>query len=116
MNIQQISQTIKPLFSPDIAILAIIILVGLSSFGLGRLSVLEKEEVVVTYEETASVISSTDFSSKDGGYVASLNGSVYHLPWCSGAERIKEENKIWFNSKEEAERAGYRPAQNCKGL
>lgn len=49
-------------------------------------------------------------------FVASKNGEVYHYPWCSGAQQIKEENKIYFNSKEEAEKAGYRPARNCPGL
>lgn len=51
-----------------------------------------------------------------GQYVASKSGSRYYLPWCSGASRIKEENKVWFASKEEAEAAGYTPALNCKGL
>ena len=49
-------------------------------------------------------------------FVASKNGSVYHYPWYPGAQQIKEENKIYFNSKEEAEKAGYRPAKNCPGL
>jgi hypothetical protein len=54
---------------------------------------------------------------KGGGLlVASKTGSKYHLPWCSGAQSIKEVNKVWFSSKEEAERAGYAPATNCKGL
>lgn len=51
-----------------------------------------------------------------GLYVASKNGTKYHLPTCSGAKRIKEENKIWFDSKQEAEKAGYSPAKNCKGI
>jgi len=48
--------------------------------------------------------------------VASKNGSAYHYIWCPGAKQIKEENKIYFNSKKEAEAAGYRPAKNCEGL
>lgn len=52
----------------------------------------------------------------EGIYVASKNGTKYHLPSCSGAKRIKEENKVWFNSKAEAEQAGYEPAKNCKGI
>lgn len=55
-------------------------------------------------------------SKNQGLYVASKNGAKYHLPTCSGAKRIKEENKIWFNSKQEAEKAGYEPAKNCKGI
>lgn len=51
-----------------------------------------------------------------GKYVASKSGTKYHLPTCSGAKRIKEENKVWFQTKEEAQAAGYEPAANCKGL
>lgn len=51
-----------------------------------------------------------------GQYVASKNGTKYHLPWCPGAKAMNEENKIWFNSKEDAESAGYTPAANCKGI
>ena len=51
-----------------------------------------------------------------GQYVASKKGTKYHLPWCAGAKAMKEENKVWFNSKTEAEAAGYTPAANCKGI
>jgi len=54
---------------------------------------------------------------KRGGLlVASKRGTKYHFPWCSGALSMKEVNKVWFSSKEEAERAGYSPATNCTGL
>lgn len=55
-------------------------------------------------------------STAEKKYVGSKNSSKYHLPWCSGAARIVEENKVWFSSKEEAEQAGYAPAANCKGI
>jgi methylphosphotriester-DNA--protein-cysteine methyltransferase len=48
--------------------------------------------------------------------VASKTGKKYHLPWCTGAKNIPENNKIWFNSIDEAKKAGYTPALNCKGL
>ncbi len=54
--------------------------------------------------------------SSGGGYVASKTGKSYHLPWCAGAKQIKEENKIYFSTKAEAEAAGYAPAKNCKGI
>jgi len=60
--------------------------------------------------------SNPDSLTPSGTLVASKNGTVYHFPWCSGAQRINEENKIWFTSQEEAQAAGYRPAANCKGL
>ena len=37
----------------------------------------------------------------------------YHFLWCPGAKQIKEENKIFFNSEQEALSAGYALAGNC---
>jgi hypothetical protein len=51
-----------------------------------------------------------------GQYVASKSGTKYYLPWCGTVARIKDENKVWFQTKAEAEAAGYGPAANCKGL
>ncbi len=48
-----------------------------------------------------------------GNFVASINGKAYYPANCEAAKRIKEENRIWFTSKEEAEAGGYKPAQNC---
>jgi methylphosphotriester-DNA--protein-cysteine methyltransferase len=51
-----------------------------------------------------------------GAYVASRTGTKYYLPTCGTAKRIKDENKVWFATKADAEKAGYEPATNCKGL
>jgi hypothetical protein len=51
-----------------------------------------------------------------GQYVASKSGTKYYLPWCGTVSRIKDENKVWFASKADAEAAGYAPAANCQGL
>ena len=48
-----------------------------------------------------------------GSFVASINGKAYYPANCEAAKRIKEENRIWFENKEEAEAEGYKPAQNC---
>ena len=48
-----------------------------------------------------------------GNFLASINGKAYYPKDCMAANRIKEENRIWFNTKEEAEAQGYKPAQNC---
>jgi hypothetical protein len=122
----------------DGLLIGAVVLLGVLSFGLGRLSAVDVERGGVALcnapvEQTATALSVlpvtetgvTLDSSADmeqpamtdkGTYVASKSGSAYHFPWCSGAQRIKEENKVWFGTKEEAERAGYRPASNCKGL
>ncbi len=48
--------------------------------------------------------------------VASKSGKKYHFPWCPGALKITEKNKITFNSYEEARKSGYSAASNCPGL
>ena len=92
---------------------ALVILVGVSSFALGKLS--ERPPGTVS-TESATVHMTEAVETESTDYVASKNGSKYHLPWCSGAMRIKEENKLVFKSKEKAEAAGYAPADNCPGL
>ncbi|MEK9201661.1 MAG: hypothetical protein AAB944_01685 [Patescibacteria group bacterium] len=99
-----------------------LIFVGTSAFGLGRLSMVSKQGPSIEY--TSQLASPTVVTEKgvvektapSGTVVASKKGSKYHFPWCSGAKSIAEENKITFNSPEEARAAGYTPAANCKGL
>ncbi|MEK7178660.1 MAG: hypothetical protein AAB727_00195 [Patescibacteria group bacterium] len=114
-----------------VVIVLVVVLVGLGGFGLGRLSKLKEAKVPVRIEyprngmlESAvngdgAAVSLSDnraILESEGTVVGSKNGTKYHYPWCSGAQRIKEENKIWFSSEEEARKAGYAPAGNCKGL
>ena len=47
-------------------------------------------------------------------YVASKNSNVFHMLQCSSAKRIKPENIIGYNSRDEAIRAGKRPCKRCK--
>ncbi|MBU6323825.1 MAG: hypothetical protein KGI41_04335 [Patescibacteria group bacterium] len=51
-----------------------------------------------------------------GQVVAAKSGTKYYLPWCAGAARIADANKVWFASADDAEAAGYAPAANCPGL
>ena len=55
-------------------------------------------------------------TSENALYVGSKSGEKYHLLTCPGAKQIKDENKIYFASKEDAMRNGYTPASNCKGI
>lgn len=109
--------------------IVLIVLLAFSSFGLGRLSAVDqnRESINISVVNESSSIKASVYDVVDtntaesaiktsGKYVGSRNGSKYHLPWCSGAQRMNEENKIWFNTKEEASSAGYTPAKNCKGI
>lgn len=131
MNISEFSKKSKKkldnLARSDLYMIAVIILIGFAGFGLGRLSTIEDEKMSVRIEFpehlSASVLNTgnTVDGSKasaiaQGLLIASKNGSKYHFPWCGGGKRISEKNKIWFDSIDEARKAGYTPAGNCKGL
>jgi len=88
-------------------------LIAVLSFGLGRLSQTGKIKESMPISVPAQIQVQV---SAGGNFVGSKNGTKYHYPWCSGAARIKEENKVWFQTVDEAKRAGYSPAANCPGL
>lgn len=116
---------------PEYLLAGLIIMVSLTSFWLGRLSVEGSEaasfgtslsDLQGVPEPSAAAVSvgaetiSDATAPPEGGYVASKNGTKYHLPWCGSAKQISEKNKIFFATKSEAEAAGYTPAANCKGI
>lgn len=129
-SIKEISEKIKASFRSDgddvqtLLVALMFILLGTAAFGLGRLSLIPPKQPI-TVENTSQLASpapapeAESFASQEVSsemVVASKKGTKYHYPWCSGAKSIAEENKITFNSPEEARDAGYTPAANCKGL
>lgn len=120
----------------DVILVAILALVSTGSFGLGIVAgwdsgggegkvLIEKEEapeaapaaVLEPVEEIQSIEPAPAPKAVTGGqYVGSKTGTKYYLPWCGTAKRIKDENRVWFATKAEAEARGYEPAKNCKGI
>ncbi len=136
-SIQDIRSRIKALFLDETLFVAVLILlVGIASFGLGRSSVmsqlpetrteatvsvseakpveLQPEPFVLPASATAEVPADSPVASQQ--YVGSKNGTKFHLPSCPGASQIKEENKVYFTSKQDAYSKGYSEAANCKGI
>ena len=117
LNIQETQQKIKNWTDHAVGewgLVCIVFLVAFASFALGRLSALEDARPLVSVSTREA---DTASPMKVGGLVvASRSGSSYHYPWCAGAAQIAEKNRMWFQSEAEAQRAGYRPAKNCKGL
>jgi hypothetical protein len=64
----------------------------------------------VTAEQTNIVGSINRVAEK---YVASISGKKYHVATCTYANNIKEDNLIYFDSKEDAEKNGYSPCSVC---
>lgn len=115
MNIPERMRKFKGAVGTDLFILIVLVLSSSISFSLGYLAAKDglKQEVFI---DTSAAVYNAEIVKGEGKYVASISGAKYHLPTCSGAKRIKEENKIWFDNKEDAELSGYTPAGNCKGI
>lgn len=136
MSIQDIPKKIKGVYeeSPNILpISAIITLVGFGCFLLGGLSVdmsIGKNTVRIVDSKTNEPYKIIDNSNKIinvenesmynnsqsaslGVYVASKNGKLYYTSDCKAAGRLSEKTKISWNTKEEAEIAGYVFAESC---
>lgn len=117
-NIQQYLAKCKELLDEGVGewgLFAIVFLVALASFGLGRLSVLEAVRPPVSITQAPSVAKPRGMYM-GGQYVAARTGTVYYYPWCGGAQKITPENQVWFQNEAAARAAGYKPAKNCKGL
>ena len=44
--------------------------------------------------------------------IGNKRSKIYHLPGQASYQRIEEENRVYFNSEEEAIRTGYRKTKN----
>ncbi len=113
----------------DILIALVVILVGVGSFELGRLSragdspgikieyppeVLNQPANAVSATNPSSVLQKTEIPTVGKKFFASNRGKKYYPVGCSAGASLKEENKIWFNTREEAEAAGYELSSSCR--
>ncbi|MBI2068621.1 MAG: hypothetical protein HYT67_00735 [Candidatus Yanofskybacteria bacterium] len=110
----------------DIFLLFCIVLISFISYNLGRIGALKKTPITITdgQDQKADVYNAisdknpttpqnTQAQAIDRRVVVSKNSDKYHFTWCSGAKRIKKENKIWFADEATAQAAGYTKAGNC---
>ncbi len=130
MSINDLKEKIKYFLASDgardVYISLVIILVAISAFGLGRLSKanLDGPGIVVQYpdgnqspygafsETAAAPDDVSDVFAKD--IFASKNGTRYYFSSCTGAGKIKEENKVWFSTEAQAQAAGFTKSSTCK--
>lgn len=105
------------------------ILVAVIFFGLGafaaehfskngsRMAVMEPEagfalaSPIIVTDTVSSQQEPSSTPVRDGSFVASRNGKTYYRLDCKN--NIKEENKIYFKTEEDAQKAGLTPAKNC---
>ena len=124
-SLGKIKQFIESEKGKDVLVVIIVILVGLCSFELGRLSKSsDSSGIKIEYEgETesienmeANVISAVNASTNSAGknFFASSKGSKYYSLGCSAGKSLKQENRVYFETREDAEQAGYELSSSCK--
>jgi len=124
---QKIKRFVESDKGKDILTVLIVILVGLGSFELGRLSKGDKsgsikveytdEYASPTQNQPAGVIYTQNGTSEvnsSKNFFASSRGSKYYPVDCSAGQSIVESNKVWFATREAAETAGYELSGSCR--
>lgn len=97
----------------SILMVLIIILSSTASFGLGKMSVIEKYRSLDEVSIITPDLGPLNVDESLFKFVASKNGTKYYPVNCKSASRIKDENKIYFMSGEEAEDAGLEKTSTC---
>lgn len=110
-------------YQSDIVLALAVVLISVTAFNLGKLSVADDKKFPITISEPGSseqILGSSPKSetrnlNANTSVVASKasKSKVYHFPWCSGASRISEKNKLTFPTETAALAAGYTLAGNC---
>ncbi len=111
----------------DILTVIIVILVGLGSFELGRLSKggdssgIKIEYTGQVENQPANAISALNSANKENtqnymgkNFFASNRGTKYYSIGCSAGKTIKQENRIYFATGEDAQKAGYELSSSCR--
>lgn len=123
VSLKHIAKKIKAFYQKNVKTfiwLYLTILVVINSFILGFLSNLNKVDNSLFKIEYDSSIEITkddllkEFITENGGgdIYASKNGTKYYFNWC-GNNRIKDENKIYFENEDRAREEGYELSANC---
>ena len=74
---------------------------------LSRPPIAIEKELIINLKESLAEIEAKNESLREFSYVASSRGKYYYPIDCNLANNLKEENKIYFKTKEEAEDKGY---------
>lgn len=129
MSIQAMGEKIKGFWDKegrDILLIAIVVLTGVGGYCIGIYSKTTEPSaspILVKIEGSALTAgaprvlgqsTSEGSLASSSGFVASRNGTKYYPLGCGSVSRINEENKVFFQSEEEAQNAGYTRTTSCK--
>jgi len=114
MSITHISQKYKRIL-PFILIISSSLFYICSIFFIGYIEGLntnKKDNIKVLVKNEERQIK-YNHNKKRGEVVASKSGKKYYFPWCSGINRIKDENKVYFSTELDAQNKGLTLSSSC---
>ncbi len=100
----------------DVLVLCVLLAASGLSFILGYLSGKDAGQGSTPPESIQEPLDLSSEATTSGQFVGSKNGTKYYRSGCAGASRIADKNKVWFDSAEHAQAAGYTAAANCAGI
>lgn len=108
--------------TPDIAVISCAANSGAPSwnvlYALADKSILttaQKGTIILRSDAETLSISNKDIltETQSNSYVGNRNSLVYHYPSCEGVAKMKDKNKVYFETKEQAESRGYHSCNIC---
>lgn len=78
-----------------------------------RFQVLDSQTVTPTKTGALKIPVSAGVTGDKGSFVASSRGKYYYPVSCSKARGLSEKNKLFFDTKEEAEAKGFKAHSDC---
>lgn len=69
--------------------------------------------VASSHSSSSKDTSSSSSSSDSGSYIANANTGKFHYASCNSAQKIKDYNKVYLTSREDAISQGYVPCKIC---
>jgi len=124
VSLKQITKKIKGFYHSYIKNMIwvwIVVLSLINSYILGFISEHNNKFDQLKITQDSNLVIKNNFEDKidnknlkKGSIVASKNGTKYYFLHCSGIGRIKEENKIYFSTENEAKNENYEIASGCE--
>ena len=100
------------------------VLVAVLSFGAGKLSETYHTQTPIIFQDCSDCqspqgssqaspeITASPASEAQGKIIGNKNSHIYHLPGDAFYDKISPENRIYFATEEEAQKAGYRKSKS----
>lgn len=101
------------------------LLVAILSFGAGKLSEVYYAQTPIIFQDNTNCVKSQALASQTaenqnttasdsvkGQIIGNKNSKIYHVPGGGSYGKVSEENRVYFATETDAQKAGYRKAKN----